>query len=116
MQTLSFKYTSNNEQFILEKLKSFSKCSIFVYKTFDQMLVKKDNSLYTYCKKSFNLNDVELRSIISFVKQQIDSFNTKKEKTKEEIINLKEYRNKLILNKLTKNYKKLFNLQKKINQ
>ena len=95
MQTLSFKYTSNNEQFILEKLKNFSKCSIFLYKTFDQMLVSKDNSLYTFCKKSFNLNDVELRSIISFIKQQIDSFNTNKNKTKEEIVELKEYKNKL---------------------
>ena len=126
MQTLSFKYKSNNNQYILEKLKSFSKCSIFLYKTIDQMEINKNNSLYTFCKRSFNLNDVELRSIISFVKQQIDSFNTKKKQTKEEIIDLKDYQSKLLINKLsrknkeTKNYKKiikeLFNIQKKIDQ
>ena len=123
MQTISFKYKSNNNQYILEKLKSFSKCSIFIYKKFEEI---QDKNLYTFCKKSFNLNDIELRSIISFVKQQIDSFNTKKEKTKEEIFELKEYYNRLLLDKLnkrnkeTKSYKKLvknlFNIQKKIDQ
>ena len=48
MQTISFKYKSNNNQYILEKLKSFSKCSIFIYKKFEEI---QDKNLYTFCKK-----------------------------------------------------------------
>ena len=123
MQTLSFKYKSNNDQYILKKLKSFSKCSIFLYKKFEEI---QDKNLYQFCKKSFSLNDIELRSIICFVKQQIDSFNTKKKQTKEEIVELKNHQNKLLIDKLnkrnkeTKSYKQivkdLFSIQKKINQ
>lgn len=86
MKTLVYKIKScSDNPFIGSKLNDHAYCTRFIYKKLEEI---KDVNLIDYCKQRFNLNDIEIRSIIANVKQIRNSFLAKLKKTEEEIVEL----------------------------
>lgn len=85
----------------------------YCYRHIDE--INKTTSL-SYLKERFNLNDIELRSLLAEVQTKISQIKTQKEKLEEEIIeisdDIKELNKKDILSK--KERRKLFKLNKKL--
>lgn len=118
MKTLVFKYNKcSNTKYIEKKLKDFSFCLRYLYKNYEKL---SDKDTFNYCKERWNLNDIELRSIITEVKQIKISFDSKKKDVENEINEIKDqifWLNKEAVNS-PKKYKflksKVFKLNKNI--
>lgn len=88
MRTIIYNIKSNTDsEFIEQKLDNHAYCTRLIYKKLEE---STDKELISYCKTRFNLNDIEIRSIISNATQIRNSFLSKVKKTEEEIIDLEE--------------------------
>lgn len=126
MKTIAYKIKQcSDTAFIQQKLDEYSHCLRFIYKKIEE---SQDKNTLDYCKNRWKLTDIEIRSIVNNTKQIKNSFLSKINKTKEEIITnkeevleLNEQLNKLVnsksktkLAKAKQIKKDLFNLNKKI--
>ena len=126
MKTLKFKYECDDIDFIEDKINKHSACVKFLYKKIEEI---EDINLLNYCKERFNLVDIELRSVVTKVKQIKNSFLNKIKQSEEtvndiiddidelnkklnEILNKKQTEKRLVRIKEIKT--KIFKLNKKL--
>lgn len=114
MITLKIKYNQPTDPcFIDEKIKQFNLCIQFLYKKIEEI---EDKNLFLYCKERFKINDIELRSAISKIKQIKLSHLDKINKTQNDIELIEDDINELSLinNKTLKQRKYLYRLYNKL--
>jgi IS605 OrfB family transposase len=126
LKTLKFKYECDDIDFIEDKINKHSACVKFLYKKIEEI---EDINLLNYCKERFNLVDIELRSVVTKVKQIKNSFLNKIKQSEEtvndiiddidelnkklnEILNKKQTEKRLVRIKEIKT--KIFKLNKKL--
>ena len=86
MRTIVYKIKEcSNETFIESKIDEHSHCLRFIYKKLDE---SSNKDFLDYCKKRWNLTDIEIRSIVCNAKQIRNSFDAKIKSTTSEIKDL----------------------------
>lgn len=88
MKTLVFTYNScSNKNYIQQRLINFSCCLRYLYKNYNKI---SDKDILSYCKSKWELNDIEVRSVVCEVKQIKTGFDLKKKKVGDEINELQD--------------------------
>lgn len=114
MQTIKIKIkVCSDNQFVKNKQIEYSCAFRKLYSNIDLI---KESSYLNSIKDKFNLNDIELRSIVSEVNAKFNQVNTAKAKLENEIINLQNDITYIkSLTKSNKNNRKLYKLTNKLN-
>jgi len=102
-----------DESFIHDKQLNYSNAFRKLYNNVDLIDNKDCNK---QLKQDFNMNDIEIRSLISEVKMKFNQIKTGKEKLEQEIIGLEnDIKNYNSLPKTTKSIRNIFKATKKLN-